>query len=253
MEAKQLIAFDNSVKSLTSRTKANSQTLNSSDIEKIATDLQNVLWVHRKLIWKKNTPTHPIEVLRPEIAVKKILQYAFESTNSLGFYEVNGTFFEVAGIIDNRHKKVSISNNFPETTKNFTTAHELGHALLHDQPVLHRDRAIDGSHNSGRTLTEQQADKFAAYFLMPKKQVLQLFQEIFFTKKFIINEDSVFALNERSVSTFREKCKNLRGLCRVLASSEYFSVSSFKSMAETFQVSVETMAIRLEELELVKY
>jgi hypothetical protein len=42
-------------------------------------------------------------------------------------------------------------------------------------------------------------------------------------------------------------------LCRILASAEFYGSHSFKSLAELFHVSIETMAIRLEELGLAQY
>jgi Zn-dependent peptidase ImmA (M78 family) len=132
-------------------------------------------------------------------------------------------------------------------------AHELGHALMHNQLFLHRDKALDGSSSKKfRDLKELQADKFAACFLMPKKQVKSLFKEFFLTEKFVINENTVFALNEKSVSAFRGKCRDTRGLAKILAKASFYKNKSFTSLADTFQVSIETMAIRLEELGLLE-
>lgn len=83
----------------------------------------------------------------------------------------------------------------PVITQNFTAAHELGHAVLHKQTVMHRDRPVDGSYNNKkRSLPELQADRFATHFLMPKKIVIEIFQELFQTDRFIIKEDSAFHL-----------------------------------------------------------
>ena len=76
-------------------------------------------------------------------------------------------------------KLVQVSKQFPQETQNFTAAHELGHAILHKQTVLHRDRPLDGSSNTPRIREEMQADKFATFFLMPSKLVEDIFFEMF--------------------------------------------------------------------------
>ncbi len=150
--------------------------------------------------------------------------------------------------------KLLLFGKFPDETQNYTSAHELGHALFHEQSILHRDRALNGDSLSiSRDIKEVQADKFASYFLMPRKHVKAVFRSLFLTEKFQINEDTVFALNQRSISNIREKCGDLRGLSRLLSSAEHFYKKSFKSISEQFHVSVETMAIRLEELDLLEF
>jgi hypothetical protein len=61
-----------------------------------------------------------------------------------------------------------------------------------------------------------QADKFAAYFLMPTKLVEAVFFEIFETPKFVINGVTVLAVGGDTVSKLKAKCQNLRGLARLL-------------------------------------
>jgi Zn-dependent peptidase ImmA (M78 family) len=57
---------------------------------------------------------------------------------------------------------------------NFTTAHELGHLLLHDQEQLHVDhgfrvRLRDDMSSQGTDEAEREANLFAASLLMPKE------------------------------------------------------------------------------------
>ena len=73
------------------------------------------------------------------------------------------------------------------------------------------------------------------------------------TKEFIIKEDTAFALNAEHIEALRAKCKNLRGLARILASAEFYNGKPFYSISKRFRVSAEAMAIRLEELELVEF
>jgi formiminotetrahydrofolate cyclodeaminase len=225
----------------------------NSDIEKIVRKLQNTLWIQRSKIWKKDKHEDPLEVLKPDVVLKKVMDYSFVQPDSLGFYHQDGELFEIAGLIDKTKKLVQVSKQFPEETQKFTAAHELGHAILHRQTVLHRDKPIDGSITIPRNREEMQADKFATYFLMPSKIVEDVFFELFQMPKFVINESTVLAINAGSISALRKKCPNMRALARLLASAEYCGGRSFKPLIQIFGVSIETMAIRLEELNLLEY
>lgn len=228
--------------------------LTYKDIEKAASDFQNLLWKHKDLIWLNNAPNHPAKVLQPGIALKKALAYNFVLVDKLDVIDDENGRFETAGIIDQKDKIVLISDNFDKNTQNFTSAHELGHALLHKQTILHRDRPINGTAGtSKRNTTERQADKFATNFLMPAKLVKNEFIEMFQTDKFIINELTAFNLIKDSPSKLRNDCKSLRGLAVKLASSERYNNQSFVSISELFNVSVTAMAIRLEELGLIEF
>lgn len=225
----------------------------NADIEEIVRRLQNTLWLQRDKIWKKEKIDNPLHLLKPDMVFKKVLDYNFSQRDSLGIYEHDDELFEIAGLIDKNKKVVQVSNNFPLETQNFTAAHELGHAILHRQTILHRDKPIDGSKSTSRNPEELQADKFAAYFLMPASLIQTYFTGFFNTSKFAINESTVLFLSAGSISSLRKKCKDVRGLSRLLASAEYYNAQKFNSLAKVFGVSVETMAIRLEELDLVEF
>lgn len=98
-----------------------------------------------------------------------------------------------------------------------------------------------------------QADKFAAYFLMPTNLVKKIFLEIFQMPKFVINENTALAIRAGGSGALRNKCQNRRGLARLIASADYYAGKSFNTLANIFSVSNETMAIRLEELQLVEF
>jgi formiminotetrahydrofolate cyclodeaminase len=225
----------------------------NSDIEKLVRQLQNTLWLQKDVIWKNNSIKSTLEVLQPNIVLKKVMGYTYQSSNSLGIYEHDGEFFEIAGLINKNEKLVQVSQRFPQETQNFTAAHELGHAILHKQTVLHRDRPLDGSSNTPRTREEMQADKFATFFLMPTKLVEDIFFEMFETARFKINEASVLAIRGNNIKAFRRQCRDKRGLSRLLATTEYYGGKAFNSLSKIFKVSTETMAIRLEELDLVDF
>jgi Zn-dependent peptidase ImmA (M78 family) len=192
-----------------------------------------------------------MDILDPSLALQS-LGYSVKVQESLGQYSTNGELFEVAGILDNSNTQVMISRRFSPVIRNFTTAHELGHAGLHDGSGLHRDRALDGSPNNHlRDGKEIEADVFAAYFLLPEKRVRSVFQKIFLTQSFILNEDTAFALTSKDLGSLQDRCRTLRDLTRILASAEYYNGVHVISLANHFRVSTEAMAIRLEELVLV--
>jgi formiminotetrahydrofolate cyclodeaminase/Zn-dependent peptidase ImmA (M78 family) len=230
---------------------ANSKT-SISEIEALARYLQNDLWISRKKIWKNDTIQNPVDVLRPDQVLNRVLGYAYLQVDTLGVFNQEGESFEIAGIIDKSMKTVHISKKFSSQTQNFTTAHELAHAILHQQTILHRDRPIDGIRVGEKSLEEFQADKFAAFFLMPRSLVEATFHDMFQMQKFVVNESTAFSLTAGTLREFTRKYPGRREVARLLASAKIFRSKSFNSLAELFHVSIETMAIRLEELELLE-
>lgn len=221
----------------------------SNDIEQKAVDLQRRMWQDRNHIWSGADSPNPIELLDPSSALR-LVGYKYELSETLGQYFCDGKQVEIAGIIDDDSRQVQISRRFPQEVRNFTTAHELGHALLHDARGLHRDRPLDGTRISRESI-EFEADKFASYFLMPGKLVKACFEKVFLTDRFSLNEETKFALSRGNSLDVERDCKTLRDLSRILASVGSYNGTRFASLASQFRVSTETMAIRLEELELL--
>jgi Zn-dependent peptidase ImmA (M78 family)/formiminotetrahydrofolate cyclodeaminase len=224
--------------------------ISDKNIEQLADQVHNALWDFRDLIWPKDVPQWHQESLKPEMALEKILDYQYGYA-SLGVHDENGVTFQIAGQVNNKDKVVVISKDLNADVRNFTAAHELGHALLHpEMDVLHRDRPIDGSGSGTRDIREIQANKFAAYFLMPRTIVNAVFQEIFGMDKFAIDTNSLFKVGGGSMFEFRRRHPNLRALSRFVAR---YKGGTFQPLHKIFGVSPEAMAIRLEELELVLY
>lgn len=225
----------------------------SIDIEKCASELQNLIWSHRHLLWKKNVPQNHLEILRSDLILKNAMGYDYISSARYGVLTDENESIEVCGIIDQPNKVVAVSNKFSTQVQNFTAAHELGHAILHEQPILHRDIAVDCSGKRGsRDKVEIEADTFATYFLMPRKLMKQEFSRRYSNETFRINENTAFKFGGRSISDLKKECKTTRSLSRKLASTELYDNKNFVSLAKQFNVSIEAMAIRLEELNLVK-
>lgn len=222
------------------------------EIEQQAKNLHKRIWQNRNKIWSNATPSNPIDMLDPAIALK-FIGYDCNIDETLGQFYSSGKLIEVAGTIDKSSSRVRISRRFENHIQNFTAAHELGHALLHQTGSLHRDRPLDGTSISRdpRDPIEWEADKFATFFLMPAKLVKTTFKKFFLTDKFFLNEETAFALGFSDFMGLKGKVKTLRQLSRVLASAEHYNGRHFTSLANQFRVSTEAMAIRLEELELI--
>lgn len=222
-----------------------------SEIESKARDLQNQIWKNRHSIWKNNVPLDPVEMLDPAVAFET-LGYDFDVYESLDDF-ANGSDLKVAGLIDQSRKKAYISNTYTQTEQRFTSAHELGHAVLHPNSIgLHRDRAIDGGPvNVSKSKTEKEADDFAKFYIMPRNLVIRRFEAIFGTQNFMLDENTAFALDPKNRENLLSRHLTIREISRILASTQYYNGRHVVSLSEQFKVSVEAMAIRLEELKLV--
>ncbi len=118
---------------------------------------------------------------------------------------------------------------------------------------MHRDRPLDGSQvdRGGRDHIEIDADKFASFFLMPEKLLRTRFRRLFLCEKFTVNEATAFALDPSGKHQLLWRGKTRRELARILAGSTSYNGQNFSSLAEQFKVSIEAMAIRIEELDLL--
>lgn len=246
VEYQRKLSFKHSIKEIEAKI-SSQKTIDTKFIELIARDFQNSLWLNTE-------EPDPFKILDPS---KSLNYLGYEVLNEIGldsFKDFDG-IVETAGIIDNSKMLVRISDKFSKPTQKFTLAHELGHALFHKSKlILHRDRGLDFGVQSGkRTDVEVQADKFAAYFLMPSKLVIEVFTKIFKTDYLIINENMAFALISDGVQSLRKRYKDRRSFSRFLAATTIFNGVSNNSLSECFGVSIEAMAIRLEELNLFEY
>ncbi|UBB25693.1 ImmA/IrrE family metallo-endopeptidase [Pseudoxanthomonas japonensis] len=228
---------------------AKQTTKSDEEIGRIATALHRRIWNSRKTLWPDMELESPLDMLDPA-KVCELLGYGFEEVGSLGKYTERTGNIAVAGMIDRQHRTIKISMEFDPQVRAFTAAHEIGHLLLHaDQIRMHRDRGLNGIGVS-RDQIEREADKFAAYFLMPGKLLKQEFERRFFEGRFSLTQETAYALWGDGAAQEENAIKSRRHLSRKLASAINFNGCHFHSLASTFNVTVETMAIRLEELQL---
>ncbi len=228
------------------------ESLSRVEVERVARSLLVELWNCRNQIFSATDGPSPIDVVDP-LAALSAIGFKSKLVDTIGQFKSNsGDIFEVAGMLDRDSKRVSISQRYALPVRNFTAAHELGHAVLHENRGVHRDRPLDGTRISRRrTQKEKEADWFATYFLMPSRLVMKEFERRFLTTNFFLTEDTAFALGGRSLSELKDELPTMRDLSRALAEARGYNGVFFETLAEQFAVSRETMAIRLEELQLV--
>lgn len=201
-------------------------------------------------LWRKKSPSSPLDVVSPGMALE-YLGYSV-SSRDLGQEYIDGALVQVAGVIDFENKEVLISTRTSREEQFFTAAHELGHAVLHPgQSGLHRDRPEKGP--AIRTdVKEVEADYFASCFLMPEKLVRKSFIRRFFVEQACLNQRTALGLCNARVSSLRGKIRSDRDLSRILAECVCYERIKFPSLKSEYLVSTEAMAIRLEDLGLVR-
>ncbi len=74
-----------------------------------------------------------------------------------------------------------VAQKYKPEYRRFTTAHEIGHWVLHPSGLYHRDRPLSGGEgaNGTRPAEEQEADVFAAELTMPQKPLTDYFRQAF--------------------------------------------------------------------------
>jgi Zn-dependent peptidase ImmA (M78 family) len=116
---------------------------------------------------------------------------------------------------DQQQTVIGVNTHHAPVRQNFTTAHELGHLLLHDQEQLHVDhdfrvRLRDDVSSQGTDEAEREANFFAASLLMPRE----------FLERDLEGQDSVDLLDD----------------------------DMLRDLARKYGVSTQALAIRLKSL-----
>lgn len=224
--------------------------LSVEEIEKISRILLKKMWLNRDGLYPNTKEVDALKVIDPIRALEAI-GFGVTIENSLGQSTTPGDRFEVAGMVDKQNNRIQLSSNFSPEIFRFTAAHELGHAILHETSGLQRDRPLDGPTSTNKSPIEIEANKFASYFLMPRKLVIQAFCERFLTQQFYLDDNTAFALKSDTLESVLSQFESLRTLTKYIAGVETYNGGRFISLSKRFGVSKVAMAIRLEELGLV--
>lgn len=217
----------------------------SSQIELEARKLLSEIEKNSDRLWP-NTPPSRLFMCQPEAACWVLgLKYLPES--HLGEFGT-GT----AGLLDRTNKAVMLSSKQSFEAQRFTGAHEVGHYLLHPGQLMFRDRALSAHGGYGRPPEEQQADYFAACFLIPPKLLRMAFRVRFLGNEPLVNSGAVcFNLDVANHQYLESLPPGSMEFALAVARAEAFNGRRFKSLAALFSVSHHAMAIRLQEMALV--
>ena len=222
----------------------------SSSMEEHAHQVRLSVWNQRFDLFHGAVPDNPLDLIDPAKALCS-RGFKVQSDPALGETWDAGMRARVAGMVDQRKRIVRIAVGLDERERRFTTAHELGHVVLHpDMTGLHRDRAVSGP-SVRKDWREREADSFASCFIMPAKLLLQRFRVLFGTDVFRLNEDTLFGLGMGTIGQVRQRIRSQRDMALALATTGSFMGVSFEPLCVYFRVSPTTMAIRLEEVGLV--
>ncbi len=217
--------------------------------------MQIEIYRGRDTLWATEDVPQLHRMFTPEIAAK-VLGVKYEAHAGLGHFGNGYTRFEVAGLLDRQIGKIAVSQQFKPLVQRFTGAHEIGHWDLHKgRLVLHRDRQIEGlsSTRNPRPTEEREADYYAACFLVPRNLLIEAFEARFSPiDRFRFNDDEAFGLcpsNPHHLLT--ANTDSLEWQLTLASSIRYHGNIGFESLADLFQVSNLTMAIRLKEIGVV--
>lgn len=228
--------------------------MNRQTIESNAHSVHREIWMRRKNLWPLGEPDH-VSMLDPRIAAR-ILDIEYEVRESIGGNGSREFGAQAGGLIDLRRGVLAVSAKFKYEVQRFTAAHEIGHLVLHPwigDGVVHRDIPVSSTAENRRSQTEQEADFFAACFLMPKRLVETEFAARFGSKIPLPKTETVaFHLRIQDMRTLFSAPRSSMLFANHVANAESFDTRRFPSLAKRFGVSVQAMAIRLRELGLVE-
>ncbi len=231
----------------------------NSSIKKPARDL--LLGLYRKYYEESGTYLHPDDFFPVDIQkiISSVMNWELEVVSDIGCDDYGQ---KLRGHCDYNQKRILIaSDDISPGEKVFTIAHEIGHAILHENayctaPGSARKRAI---HRVDKVMTtdkerrmEREADLFAAEILMPEKAVRDHFIKIFGRKELWIGSMKA----QKIITDFINKSKNNgKNLKNAKDFSPYFAdyknTKSNPSLREFFGVSSAAISRRLLELGLL--
>jgi Zn-dependent peptidase ImmA (M78 family) len=194
----------------------------------------------------------PVQMIEPEF-VANFLDYDLAYVASLGSWGTGQSKFEIAGLLDQQRRIIRISERFPRQEGRFTAAHEIGHiALQHKGAIIHRDRTIRGIEMGHQDHQEREANYFAACLLAPKRLVLAEYEKRFpIGPPLPLTDDIAFHLCGTSAHGLMRAGQGSYDFAAAVASAKSFDRHQFRSLADSFNISVSAMAIRLRELHLL--
>jgi len=195
--------------------------------------------------------------IRPERFIVEHLRYRLEKPEEIVPDIPMST--EIGGVLDRALRRIVVASKLPLVVQRFTLAHEIGHHFLHPNLTYHRDLPILDTAQGDRSMPaeEREANFFAAELLMPRRLVADIFHARYGPRVHPDELDAAFVLGLSRVLRLplgdpRQIAERLRAMsrrqrCRLIARDDRLGLPLWS----IFAVSIESMAIRLEELDLV--
>ena len=213
-------------------------------------ELQTEIWHKRHELGLSNS--QPVDLLDPRNAAS-VLGWKLEEVPSIPDWPPNERM-RIAGMVDPLRRLISISQKYDSPIRRFTAAHEIAHIILHKPQRLLRERPIKGPRTSLQDAKERDADSFAALFLMPERLMKKRFEVTFgMEPPIIINDDIAFWLDPNDAENLlREGSNSVNPQFALARCSTNFSGAPIVPLHKQFKVSIEAMAIRIEELGLIR-
>lgn len=164
-----------------------------------------------------------------------------------------------AGYMDPARNTIAVARNLPPEVRQFTIAHELGHATLHrEKGILFRDLPNSGADLENESLDpeEKEANTFAADLLMPEELVRYVFPHYFGAPTLAgVRRDERIAFQlstpQRRVTATQLNGRSKRFFSLLLADSRPWLNPMMPTLCNLFRVSKIAMAIQLEAFKLV--
>lgn len=151
-------------------------------------------------------------------------------------------------------KLIAVSDAQPPRTRRFTLAHELGHAVLHAGLQHHREIPIHGLTEPREPVErqEREANHFAGVYLVPTKQLRRAFKTQFGVDSLKLTDIVAQDLLGAGFMALMNAPYDSLMFERVIAQALRFGGRQFDSLANLFQVSPTTLAIRLRDCGLTR-
>lgn len=229
-------------------------------MDKVSVD-REVAALHRK-IWEQRVhisgskDPSPLSLIDPRLVTTHVLGLEYEVRESIDGDGSRAAGAPAGGFLDRARGIICVSARFSDAIQRFTAAHEIGHYVLHawvGDKTVHRDIPLGGSVAPVRSALELEADHFAASLLMPRKLVKRAFVARFGTDTLRADDETTnFHLSIGGSKGFFESRRDSLTFASAAARAESFAGNRFDSLAACFRVSVRAMAIRLDELGLMR-
>lgn len=225
--------------------------MTTKSVSTAVSGLHRLIWDNKQELWPRGIPQDPVDLLDPRAAAE-LLGYTYVSVPEI-FDWPPSTRWAIAGMVDPGRMRITVSEEFGFASARFTGAHELGHIVFGPPKVALRERAINAPREHIHDPVERKMDRFAACFLMPKNLVRRRMIESFGPVPIEVNDAVAFRLDPNEPTRLLWADPDSRERAFALARSPHdFFGNRIVSLHEQFKVSVEAMAYRLDELQLVR-